>query len=88
VMACVCGVVRTPGYLMAAGREAPGALDPEQVVKRALRALGRKPVVIPGFINKVAAAVMTRLLPRRMAIAILAKSTGKYAQLRETKGAS
>lgn len=88
VMACVCGVVRTPGYLSAAGGEAPGALDPEQVVERALRALGRKPVVIPGFINKVAAAVMTRLLPRRTAIAILAKSTGKYAQLRETKGAS
>jgi short-subunit dehydrogenase len=88
VMACVCGVVRTPGYLSAAGREAPGALDPEQVVKSALRALGRKPAVIPGFINKVAAAVMTRLLPRRTAIALLAKSTGKYAQLRDTKGAS
>ncbi len=87
VMACVCGVVRTPGYLGAAGKEAPGALDPEQVVKSALCALGRKPVVIPGFINKMAAAVMTRLLPRGAAIALLAKSTAKFAQLRDTKGA-
>lgn len=88
VMACVCGVVRTPGYLGAAGKEAPGALDPDQVVKSALRALGRKPVVIPGLINKVAAAVMTRLLPRRTAVALLAKSTSRFAQLKETKGAS
>ena len=88
VLACICGVVRTPGYKSAAGKDAPGALDAEQVVAKALRALGRGPVVIPGAINKIAVVIMTRLLPRRASIALLAKSTGSLAQLRETKAES
>ena len=54
VVACCAGAVRTPGYGAAAGKDAPGTLDPEEVVEQALRALGRGPVVIPGFVNRVA----------------------------------
>jgi len=86
VLACSCSAVRTPGYNSAAGRDAPGTLDPEQVVDQALRALGRKPVVFPGSINRVATMVMTRLLPRRTAIGILARSTEAAARLKDTKG--
>lgn len=75
VIACCAGAVRTPGYTAAAGKDAPGTLDPEEVVEQALRALGRGPVVIPGSVNKLAAVVMGRLLPRRAAIAIMAGST-------------
>lgn len=75
VIACCAGAVRTPGYTAAVGKDAPGTLDPEQVVERALRALGRGPVVIPGSVNKLAAALLGRLLPRRAAIAIMAGST-------------
>jgi short-subunit dehydrogenase len=88
VLACCCGAVRTPGYKSAAGKDAPGTLDPEQVVETALRALGRKPVVIPGVVNRIATVVMTRLLPRRVSIAVLARSTGSLAELKETKGIS
>lgn len=86
VLACCAGAVRTPGYNSAAGKDAPGTLDPEQVVEQALRALGRKPVVIPGLVNRVATVLMTRLLPKRAAISILARSTGSLAELRDTKG--
>ncbi|MBN1320444.1 MAG: SDR family NAD(P)-dependent oxidoreductase [Thermoleophilia bacterium] len=86
VLASVCGAVRTPGYATAAGKDAPGTLDADQVVERALEALGRGPVVIPGFVNRVAASVMTRLLPRRTAIGILARSTVSLADIKDTKG--
>lgn len=86
VVACCAGAVRTPGYEMAAGKDAPGTLDPEEVVEQALRALGRGPVVIPGFVNRVAGALMTRLLPRRAAISIMAGSTSSLVPTQETKG--
>ncbi len=86
VVACCAGAVRTPGYAMAAGKDAPGTLDAEKVVERALRALGHGPVVIPGFVNRAATVFMTRLLPRRTAIAIMGTSTDSLAELRETKG--
>ena len=85
VLACVCGAVRTPGYAMAAGKDAPGTLDADRVVERALGSLGRGPVVIPGAVNRVATFVMTRLLPRRAAIAILARSTVSLADVKETR---
>ena len=86
VVACSAGAVRTPGYAMAAGKDAPGTLDAGQVVEKTLRALSRGPVVMPGFVNRVATVFMTRLLPRRTAIAILARSTDSLADLKETKG--
>jgi short-subunit dehydrogenase len=80
VLACMAGAVRTPGYSgAAAGKDAPGTLDPEQVVEAALCALGRKPVVIPGRLNRVANVFMTRMLPRRQAIAIMAGNTAGLA---------
>jgi hypothetical protein len=76
VVACCAGAVRTPGYTGAAvGKEAPGTLDPDDVVEQALRALGKGPVVIPGRVNRIASSFMTRLLPRRTAISIMARNT-------------
>ncbi|MGO8693339.1 MAG: SDR family NAD(P)-dependent oxidoreductase [Rectinemataceae bacterium] len=74
-IACCAGAVRTPGYASASGSEAPGTLDPEVVAQRALRALGRGPLAIPGFVNLAADFFMSRLLPRRTAIGIMALST-------------
>jgi hypothetical protein len=76
VLACCAGAVRTPGYSGASsGKDAPGTLDPDDVAEQALRALGRGPVVIPGRVNRLANAFMTRLLPRRQAIKIMASIT-------------
>ena len=80
VLACCAGAVRTPGYSgAAAGKDAPGTLDPAEVVEQALRALGRGPVVIPGRVNRVANFFMGRLLPRRRAISIMAGNTADLA---------
>ena len=85
VVTCCAGAVRTPGYAVTADKDAPGTLDPEEVVEEALNALGRGPLVIPGFVNRAASVVMGRLLPRRAAIAIMAGSTRKLAPTKATK---
>ena len=85
VVACCAGAVRTPGYAQTADGDAPGTLDPEKVVEETLGRLGRGPVVIPGRVNRVAHFVMSRLLPRRTAIAIMARSTGGLVR-KESKG--
>lgn len=87
VVACSCGAVRTPGYAAAAGKETPGTLDADRVVKRALRALGGGPVVTPGIINTLATVVLGRLMPKRAAIAILARSTESLADVKDTRSA-
>lgn len=74
VVACAGGV-RTPGYMAAARREALGTLDADAIAEAALEALGHGPLVVPGAINKVARFVLGRLLSRRAAIAIFARST-------------
>jgi short-subunit dehydrogenase len=79
VVACCAGAVRTPGFAETADKDAPGTLDPEQVVEQTLRALGRGPVVVPGMVNRIANVVMGKLLPRRVAITIMAGSTGGLA---------
>jgi short-subunit dehydrogenase len=79
VIACCAGAVRTPGYANTAGRDAPGTLDADQVAERTLAALGRGPVVIPGFVNRLAAALMGRILPRRAAIRIMAGTTRRLS---------
>ncbi len=76
VLSCVSGAVRTPGYLSSAQqKDAPGTLDPDQVAKEALEALGKGPSVIPGSFNKFAHFVMSRLLSRKKAIQIMHNNT-------------
>ena len=79
VLACVAGAVETPGLAGAKPRRAPGTLAPEQVVAAALRGLGRGPRVVPGALMKVSAAVMSRLLPRRAAIAMISRASRDLA---------
>ncbi len=84
VLACVAGAIATPGYEQASQsapggqhKQAPGTLPAATVAATALDALarGRGPVVVPGATNKLGRAVMTRLLPRRAAIALMARNT-------------
>jgi len=85
VVVCVSGAVRTPGYLQAADKDAPGTLDPELVVEKALGALGRRPVVIPGVVNRLADAFLGRVLPRRQAINLMGLSTSGVVHEKQTK---
>ena len=42
---------------------------------------------MPGVINKIATVVLSRLLPKRTAVSILARSTKSLADVKETKSA-
>lgn len=77
VLVSCAGAVTTPGYARATkrGHNPPGTLTPEVVAARTLAALGRGPRVTPGWINALAAFVIGRLLPRRLAVALMAAST-------------
>ena len=76
VLACVAGAVRTPGYMNSASeKDAPGTLDPNEVVKETLEALGSSPTLTPGSFNRFAKFIMSRLLPRRKAIQIMHNNT-------------
>jgi short-subunit dehydrogenase len=69
------GAIRTPGYGATAKGDAPGILDADVVAEQTLSALGHGPLVMPGAVNRLARFVMGRLLPRRIAIAVMARST-------------
>lgn len=77
VLACMAGAILTPGYREAeSAKPAPGTLEAKDVAEQTLNSLGKGPIVIPGAVNKVARFLLTRLLSRRAAIAIMAKNTG------------
>ncbi len=80
VLACSAGAVATPGYAAAALNRAPGTLEPAAVVEAALAALGRVPRVIPGATNKLATAVMTRVLSRKAAISIMSTANARLSR--------
>ena len=79
VVACCAGATRTPRYL--AGR--PGdkrsyfvpEMEPEDVAREALAALGRRPSLVPGRANRAASFFMAHLLPRRLAIRMMGSAT-------------
>ena len=80
VIASVAGAIRTPGYRNAQhAKDAPGTLDASEVAIKTLNALGKGPVIIPGFINKLAKFFMGRMLPRKTAISIMDEQTKKLS---------
>ena len=76
VMASCAGAIRTPGYNVAEdGNEAPGTMDAITVATNSLDALGKGPTIVPGYSNKFFSFIMARLLPRKLAISLMAKNT-------------
>lgn len=78
VLACVAGATDTPGYRGSAPR--PGSdvnvpvQSPEAVVTEALAALGKRPSIITGGKNRFAAALLSRLLPRRAVVRFMGRT--------------
>jgi hypothetical protein len=69
VSACCAGATATPGYLGTNpkyGIIRPNVMNPGKVASIALRNLGKKAIIIPGFSNKVTYFILTRILPRRI----------------------
>lgn len=75
VLVCCAGAVRTPGYAKNGMKEAPGMMNPQDVAETALNALGRGPRVIPGFVNRIATFIMSKLVPRSVAVTIMGRAT-------------
>ena len=74
VVSCA-GAIRTPGYKQSAKGDAPGTLNAEDVAEASLNTLGRGPIVVPGMTNQFARFLLGRVLSRRAAVALMARST-------------
>ncbi len=78
VLACCASSIATPNYLASEPKRSRlnsfGTLSPEAVVTETLNALGRQPSLIPGRSNRVAAFVIRRVLPRRVAIQMMGQT--------------
>ena len=79
VLACCAGATLTPGYARVtptrkASFFAPRPQVPEQVAREALRALGRRPFVVTGRGNRIAAFLMGRVLSRRRAVETIGRA--------------
>jgi short-subunit dehydrogenase len=77
VLTCVAGAVSTPGLARASQRPAPGTVTPSAVAAAALTGLGKGPRVVPGAFMRMSTVLMGRLMPRRLAIGVMAKATSK-----------
>ncbi len=90
VTVCAAGPTLTPGYLASTPPgTGPAALEmkPQDVARLAVSALGRKPLVVPGALNRLSQFFMGRLVPRRGAIALLGRNTGAmYARRPRGRG--
>jgi short-subunit dehydrogenase len=75
VLACRAGATRTPAYASSRPKKSIQLMDPERVVEQTLSALGRGPSLVPGFLNRLAAFVLGRLFPRRLAIQVMGRAT-------------
>jgi short-subunit dehydrogenase len=75
VIACRAGATRTPNYEASKPSGKVPLMEPEAVARRALDCLGKRPSVVPGFINRLGDVFMTRVLSRRAAIRFMGKTT-------------
>jgi short-subunit dehydrogenase len=73
VLASCPAAVSTPGYLASAPRGSMASMSPRTVVSASLAALGRGPVIIPGWNYRLAHALMQRVLPRKSAITLMGR---------------
>jgi len=82
-MVCCAGATLTPNYQQSSPVKAGGVpvQSPEDVAREALDYLGRGPLLITGRMNRAASFLLRRVLPRRIAVAIMARNMRKmYGQ--------
>lgn len=79
VLALCPGATNTPAFAKSGARidKVPGMpfMEPGPVVAEALNALGNRPGIIAGRMNRVAAFIISRFLPRKSAVALMGKNT-------------
>jgi len=80
ILACCAGITSTPTYLASLPDKAaniPGILDAETVAAFALHQLGKKAICIPGWKNRFSYFILTRILSRKQASALVSKAMRK-----------
>jgi len=76
VIVTCAGATRTPGFVnLIAGRKGPRAMSPDAVARATLARLPGSGTFVPGGFNRFAQFVMARLLPRRVAVRLMARET-------------
>ncbi len=75
------GPTDTPGFRQSLKDNRPPAFPPvtppELVAEIALENLGKRPLVVPGRINRIALFVMRKVMSRRKAVETIGKKTGE-----------
>jgi short-subunit dehydrogenase len=71
VIACRAGATRTPNFEQSMPQGGPRPMEPGPVVRATLDALGRGPSVVPGALNRAAALLFDRALPRALSIRVM-----------------
>jgi len=77
VLSVIAGTTRTPGFESTghrSGRFSPPVMEPRDVVAESLEALGRQPSLVPGRVNRLTQALLSRILPRKRAVETLRRS--------------
>ncbi|MBL8679583.1 MAG: SDR family NAD(P)-dependent oxidoreductase [Myxococcales bacterium] len=85
VVGVCAGATRTPGWERSGAEPpwyAPPVTEPDLVAREALGALGERPSLVAGVINRAATFAMERLLPRKLAIEVLGNSTRRVFRKR------
>jgi len=87
VLAFCPGATRTPAFLATnpqptGGLSAP-LMNPDETVAEALAALGHGPTCIAGRTNRLAAFVLHRLLPRRLLVELMSRTTRAMYERRD-----
>jgi len=86
VLSFCAGATRTPNYEESQPRRAgrfPPLMEPGPVVSEALAKLGKGPSAIAGRANRLAGFLMSRLMPRRLAVETISRQTrAMYARRR------
>ena len=78
VLACRAGATRTPAYERSKPAVESGpVMEPEAVVVEALAALGKRPSMVPGLFNEMAAFFLGRVMSRRAAVVTMGRATRK-----------
>lgn len=75
------GLTKTPGmmkFINEQGEKKLPMMDPLFVAKKAIKALGKKISVVPGWKNRVQAFLSTRLLPKKVTISSLGKFLPRF----------
>ncbi|MCC6809321.1 MAG: SDR family NAD(P)-dependent oxidoreductase [Deltaproteobacteria bacterium] len=80
VLVCCAGATSTPGFIaITRGTKAPKAMTPDAVAVETMRAVDRRRrgAFVPGAFNRFAQWLLTRVFPRRLAVATMASETKK-----------